>query len=192
MQRTEFPIQANLRTSIKSHLLDANGVICIVLLHNWKWLKRGKFPQKQIESLFSVIKKKTAFRETHAHTHVHKYTHTRVYFCVSVFPPLFSHFVLSVSCLLCICGTKTSKWIRITDSSPSTVVTDLAYYFNAWQNIFLLLHPLLSSTLPCTCCRQWAATEGDNHNIYWFITVTVMIRQTQIFLVQFISSVVES
>ena len=102
---------------------------------------------------------------THTRTHTHTHTHThRHQSCssLSLCSSPFSHFCpFRVSCLLCICKTKMSNWIRIIDSSLSTTVTDLGDYFHAWQTLFsaslstVIEHSGKSMLEPMGCNRAW-------------------------------------
>lgn len=175
MQWHEFAILSKLLTSIKSHFLDANWVICIALPYSII----ENYQNKEILFIFPKFlegKKRHVWRKPHAHTQ----TCTHTPHCTSlshVFLPPLPLCPFWMSCLLCICKTKMSEWIRIIDSSPSTTVTDLADYFHAWQTLVSASLSAVIEHSTYTCWRQWAVIELDSYNIYWFIEITVMRHQ---------------
>lgn len=126
MLADELPIRTKLPTSIKTHFQDANGTICSALsrflIENY-WNKENSTENKQ--QYFSVVS------ETNKDTPAdNRY---------AVFPqlsPRLPFLSFLVSCLLWIYKTKMSKGIRVTDSSFSTAITDLADYFHARQTLF--------------------------------------------------------
>lgn len=102
-----------------------DNLLSSVSFPNWKWLKQGKLHGKQTQQYFSVVSETT--KDTPADNRY------------AVFPqlsPRLPFLSFLVSCLLWIYKTKMSKGIRITDSSLSTAITDLADYFHARRTLF--------------------------------------------------------
>lgn len=106
--------------------------------------------------------------------------------CISLVPEK-PNTLFFVCALLCIHNSKTSKWIRMTDNSRSSTVTDLADYFHGWQFFF--------SASPCTVieCSTICMSRAIGHDraklvtaehyMYRFIGTALMKHQPMMWLI---------